>query len=269
MNIPATVDIRNLCVMHRKSGYLLVDSLSLSISHGSSLVILGQSGCGKTMTCRAIIGLLDRNKFHVSGSIAFEGTDLLAMKRQERRALYGKEIAMIPQNPMTAFDPSMRIGAQMQETLLIHGVVARNRAKQYIEEALRQAGLDDPRRVCHCYPYMMSGGMLQRVLIAMASMTSPRLVVADEPTTALDVVHADATVDSFKEIRKRGAAVLLVTHDFSVASRMGGDLLVMKDGKLVEQGRTETLLTHPEQLYTKALLAACRLSSAHITEEVC
>jgi ABC-type dipeptide/oligopeptide/nickel transport system ATPase component len=113
------------------------------------------------MTCRAIIGLLDRNKFHVSGSIAFEGTDLLAMKRQERRALYGKEIAMIPQNPMTAFDPSMRIGAQMQETLLIHGVVARNRAKQYIEEALRQAGLDDPRRVCHSYPYMMSGGMLQ------------------------------------------------------------------------------------------------------------
>ena len=179
---------------------------------------------------------------------------------------------MIPQNPMTAFDPSMRIGKQMKETLAIHSAFDSPQLESKVKEALERAGLDEPDRVYHSYPYTLSGGMLQRVMIAMALMVEAQFIVADEPTTALDVVNRNETVEAFIALREAGAAILLVTHDFSVATQLGGNLLIMKDSKIVETGKTEDILKCPQHAYTKALLAASRLSNtklAHKEEKVC
>lgn len=254
------LNVERLCVAHRKTKQRLVHDLCFSLSPGHSLTVLGQSGCGKTMTCHSIMGLLDARRFQVTGCIAFEGRDLLSMGPRERRGLRGGAMAMIPQNPMTAFDPSARIGSQMRETLALHSALHAAALEERVGQALEQAGLSDVDRVCRSYPHTLSGGMLQRVMIAMALMVNARLIVADEPTTALDVVHRNATVEAFAALRERGTAVLLVTHDFSVAAQLGGSLLVMRDGVLIEGGMVEHLLNAPRQPYTRALLDAYRLS---------
>lgn len=229
-------------------------------------MILGQSGSGKTMTCHSIMGLLNRKLFHVNGSVMFAGQELLGMATKEKSRIYGGEIALIPQNPMTAFDPSMRLGAQMSETLSLHRSLPKRERKSHILNVLAQAGLDEPQRIYRSYPHTLSGGMLQRCTIAMALMVNARLLIADEPTTALDVVTRNATVDAFTTLRNQGAAVLLVTHDFAVAQQLGGHLLVMKDGEIVESGQVQAVLANPQHNYTKALIDAHRLSRS---EEGC
>jgi nickel transport system ATP-binding protein len=252
--------VEHLFVEHIRTKKQLVRNVCFSIRPGGSLIVLGQSGCGKTMTCHSIMGLLDAKLFQVTGSIAFDGRELLSMSRKEKRELYGGEIAMIPQNPMTAFDPSVKVGSQMKETLSLHSNFRGKALEAKVQEALERAGLAEADRVYHSYPYTLSGGMLQRAMIAMALMVKARLVVADEPTTALDVVHRNAIVESFIALREQGTAILLVTHDFSVAAQLGGMLLVMKDSELIESGRVEEVLKTPQQPYTKALLDAYRLS---------
>lgn len=243
-----------------KTQTILVKDISLELNDGESMVILGQSGSGKTMTCRAVMGLLDRKRFSVTGSILFEGTELLSCTYKQREKLYGGAIAMIPQNPMTALDPSMKVGKQMEETLTWHtGLKGRERTKR-VEQALQEAGLQEVERVYTSYPHTLSGGMLQRVTIAMALMVQAKLVLADEPTTALDVAHRNAVIDTFIQLRSRGTAVLIVTHDFSVAAQMGGQVLVMKQGEVVERGEVRRLLAQPKAGYTKELLAAAQLS---------
>ncbi len=238
----------------------LVEALSFEIPEGRSLTLLGQSGCGKTMTCRAVMDLLDPRVFSVSGEIRFGNRDLTALSEKEKRRLYGREIAFVPQNPMTALDPSMRIGRQMEETLKIHTADDAARRAGRIAAALRKAGLEEPDRILRSYPHMLSGGMLQRVLIAMAMMTDAKLVIADEPTTALDLVHRNEILDEFILLRESGAAVLVVTHDFAAALRLGGDLLVMQNGRAVESGDARAVYDAPRQEYTKALVEASRLS---------
>lgn len=261
------IKVENLCVRLQKSKQLLVDGMEFSISPGESLTILGQSGSGKTMTCHAMMGLLDTKKFQVTGNVLFKSQNLISLMRKERQKVYGGCIAMIPQNPMTAFDPSMRIGKQMKETLAIHSDFAPPMLERKVKEALERAGLDEPDRVYHSYPYTLSGGMLQRVMIAMALMVDAQFIVADEPTTALDVVNRNETVESFIALREAGAAILLVTHDFSVATQLGGDLLIMKDSKIVENGKTGDILKSPQHPYTKALLEASRLSNTKVHKE--
>ena len=253
--------VKNLAVTHKKSDSTLVSDVSFSLGAGQSLVILGQSGSGKTMTCHALMCLLDGTRFGVSGSVRYRGAELLTMKPRDARRLYGGEIVMIPQNPLTALNPSARIGAQMTETLALHAE-RRGDVKLRICEALERAGLAEPQRVFRSYPHMLSGGMLQRVTIAMALMANAGLIVADEPTTALDVVHRNATVEAFKALRDNGAGVLLVTHDFSVASQLGGELLVMQDSRVVESGAVDAILAAPQHEYTRALLDAHRLTKS-------
>ncbi len=252
--------VEHLYVEHRKTGKQLVRDVCFSVSRGESLTVLGQSGSGKTMTCHSIMGLLDPKRFQVTGRIVFDGKEVLSMSRKERMKLYGGEIAMIPQNPMTAFNPSAKIGKQMKETLALHTDFRTAALEEKSKEALERAGLSEVDRVYRSYPHMLSGGMLQRVMIAMALMVNARLVVADEPTTALDVIHRNAAVESFLALRSQGTAILLVTHDFSVADQLGGPLLIMKDSEIIERGKTEEVLKNPRQPYTKALLDACRLS---------
>ncbi len=254
------IKAEHLCVQLNKSKKVLVRDVSFSISPGESLMILGQSGSGKTMTCHSIMSLLDPKRFKVTGNLYIGDYDLLSLGIKEKRKLYGGMVTMIPQNPMTAFDPSMKIGGQMKETLRLHSDLPSAALECRAKQALKNAGLDDPDRVYGSYPYALSGGMLQRVMIAMALMVDASLIVADEPTTALDVANRNATVEAFIALRARGAGVLLVTHDFSVAAQFGGKLLIMKDSEIIEEGMSEQVLKNPKQPYTRALLEASCLS---------
>ena len=255
--------VTNLSVFMGGTKAAIVRDVSFSMHKGQSLIILGQSGSGKTMTCKAILGILGR-PFQATGSIDFSGVNLIKLTGRRRRSVYGSQIALIAQNPMTAFNPSARVGKQMEETLRIHTGLPHKQAKEKCLCALEQAGLVNGSTVFESYPHMLSGGMLQRVMIAMTLMTDARLVVADEPTTALDVAHRKEAVDSFIRLRERGTAILLVTHDLAVAARLGGHLLIMKDGEIVERGELAAVLASPRHPYTKTLISAARLSDEHL-----
>jgi len=251
--------VDNLTITLRKENRALVSGLSFRLGAGESLVLLGQSGCGKSMSCRAVMGLLDR-RFAVDGSITLDGTELTGLRERERSGIYGRRIAFIPQNPMTALDPSVPVERQMGETLSLHTNLSRAQRRGRLRQALAGAGLGETERVCASRPGMLSGGMLQRVLIAMALSTGAELVIADEPTTALDVVHRNEIVDTFAALQERGMSVLFVTHDFAAALRLDGKILVMRDGAVVERGSTREVYALPRHEYTKALVRAAALS---------
>lgn len=255
------IEIKNLEVTIKQEGCRVVRGIDFSLGEGESLILLGQSGCGKTMTCHSIMGLLDPRKFIVSGQIIYGGRDILTLTGRERRKLYGGEIAFVPQNPMTALDPSMRIGKQMLETLLLHRVMSKKEGKNVVLEAIEGAGLKDCQRVFYSYPFELSGGMLQRVLIAMVLMVRARLVIADEPTTALDVVNRNETIAAFTQLRERGTGVLMVTHDFAAAVQLGGKIVIMNEGEIVEEGAASDILCLPQHSYTKNLIEASVLNS--------
>lgn len=202
--------IDHLSINLRSGTDNLVSEISFAIKEGESLILLGQSGSGKTMTCSAVLNLLDPKKFKVSGSVFFGETDLLNSSEKQRRGIYGNQIVYIPQNPMTALDPSMRIGRQMDETLRLHSDKSRQQRYNYILRLLHDVGLDDPDRVYRAYPHMLSGGMLQRVIIAMAMMLDAKFVLADEPTTALDVIHRNGIIDLFSQMKANGVGILMV-----------------------------------------------------------
>ena len=225
-------------------------------------ITIGQSGSGKTMTCSAVLNLLDPKKFKVSGSIFFGETDLLNSSEKQRRGIYGNQIVYIPQNPMTALDPSMRIGRQMDETLRLHSDKSRQQRYNYILRLLHDVGLDDPDRVYRAYPHMLSGGMLQRVIIAMAMMLDAKFVLADEPTTALDVIHRNGIIDLFSQMKANGVGIFMVTHDFATALQLGGNVLVMKEGKIIESGEVQSVFDHTTEPYTRSLIEAYSLSCA-------
>ncbi len=252
--------IKDLSICLKKDRKPLVRNLSFTLNCGESVVLLGQSGCGKTMTCHAVTGLLNPNVFLTEGSISFCGTELIGLPDRKRRSIYGCRIAFVPQNPMTALDPSMKIGKQMDETLRLHTDLNPEQRRQKILRALEEAGLSDALRVAASFPFHLSGGMLQRVLIAMALITDAGLILADEPTTALDVVHRNEIVDAFVKLRDRGAAILFVTHDFSAALRLGGNVIIMRDGEILETGKTRDVYASPGTDYTRALVKASALS---------
>lgn len=252
--------VKNLQITALGENRELVKGIDFSVSQGESVILLGQSGSGKTMTCRAVMGLLDPKKFSVKGKILSDDRDLLTMPLRERLGIYGGDIAFIPQNPMTALDPSVRIGRQMDETLALHGKASKSERKARILESLTQAGLPDGAEIYSAYPHMLSGGMLQRVLIAMTMMGQAKIVIADEPTTALDVIHRNETIDSFIRLRQNGTGIFMVTHDFSAAVQLGGRVMIMKEGNILERGQVKEVLSAPKADYTKALISASSLS---------
>ncbi len=256
--------VKNLCIVANSESKELVRNVNFCLAEGESLILLGQSGSGKTLTCQAIMGLLDPKRFSIRGEILFEGRNLLTASLQERMRLYGGDIAFIPQNPMTALDPSMRIGPQMDETLALHSRTPKAARKVKILESLSRTGLPDVEKLYRAYPHMLSGGMLQRVLIAMTMMGEAKIVIADEPTTALDVIHRNETMNSFVQLRQNGVGIFMVTHDFSAAVQLGGDGMVMKDGLLLERGSIHDIVAAPHAPYTKDLIAASALSRTRI-----
>ena len=253
------LQVEHLTIRHRDTQNILVNDIGFTLEQAGTFTLIGQSGSGKTMTCRAILGILSRRGFQIQGKICFDGTDLLVLKERERSRYYGSQIAFIPQNPMTALDPSRKVWHQMAEFLRLHQPMTKKDALSLCEKALTETGLHDTGRIFGSLPGQLSGGMLQRVLIALAIAGNARLIIADEPTTALDAVHRDQAVEQLLHLRERGCALLLVTHDFHVVHHAKGQVLILKDGRMVEQGDSEEILQNPQSEYTKALLDAVHL----------
>ncbi|MBR0858093.1 ABC transporter ATP-binding protein [Bradyrhizobium liaoningense] len=250
-----TLQVQGLRVAIGASNVLRGVTLELQPREVRGLV--GESGAGKSMLGRAVLGLLPANATITSGSIAFEGVDLLAMGEAERRKLLGRRIALIPQDPMTSLNPVKRVGAQIERLLRHHLGLSRRAALARAAELLAEVAIRDPLRVLSLYPHEISGGMRQRVLIAMAFACDPALVIADEPTTALDVTVQRQVLQLVERLRQRhGSAVLMVTHDLGVVAKICRSMTVLHAGRVLEDGDTADVLARPRHAYTRALLAA-------------
>ena len=231
--------------------------VSLEVEPGEVRGLVGESGAGKSMLGRAVLGLLPANAIITSGRIAFEGRDLLKMREAERRGLLGRRIALIPQDPMTSLNPVKRVGAQIGRLLRHHLGLSKRAALLRATELLTEVAIRDPQRVLSLYPHEISGGMRQRVLIAMAFACDPSLVIADEPTTALDVTVQRQVLQLVERLRRRyGSAVLFITHDLGVVAKICRSMTVLHAGRVLEEGETADVLARPRHAYTRALLAA-------------
>jgi oligopeptide/dipeptide ABC transporter ATP-binding protein len=235
-----------------------VDGVSFSISRGQTLGIVGESGCGKSVTALTIMRLLDTPPAQIaSGEILFEGRDILSMPEEKMRHLRGNEMAMIFQEPMTSLNPVFTVGRQIEEAVSLHLRVNKREARDRTIEALRLVGINSPERRVKQYPHEMSGGMRQRVMIAMALSCEPKLLIADEPTTALDVTIQAQILELIRKIQAdTGTALMLITHDLGVVAEMVHDVVVMYAGRVVEQGTVHDVLLQPKHPYTEGLLAS-------------
>ncbi|WP_315702821.1 MULTISPECIES: ABC transporter ATP-binding protein [unclassified Bradyrhizobium] len=251
----AILTIDNLHVAIGSSNVLR--GVSLSVEAGEVRGLVGESGAGKSMVGRSIFGLLPAKAAVAAGGITFEGRDLLTMPERERRSLLGRRIALIPQDPMTSLNPVKRIGAQMGAILQHHLNLSKRAAHDRAAALLAEVAIRDPSRVLELYPHELSGGMRQRVLIAMAFACDPALVIADEPTTALDVTVQRQVLQLVERLRLRhGAAILFVTHDLGVVAKICRSMTVLHAGRVLEDGATADVLARPRHAYTRALLAA-------------
>ena len=229
-----------------------VDGVSFEVEKGEILGIVGESGSGKSVTSSSIIHLLPAKTGKiVGGSIDFNGTDVLKLSQKELLEFRGKDISMIFQNPMTSLSPVFKVGSQMVEMICAHQKVTKAEARNMAEEALKRVGIPDARRRMEAYPYELSGGMCQRVIIAMSVCSKPQMIIADEPTTALDVTVQAQVLDLLKELRdKYGTAILLITHNLGVVWDMCDSVIVMYAGKTVEYAPCIDLYNHPLHPYT-------------------
>ncbi len=249
---------------HTREGIVrAVDGVSYSVHPGETLGIVGESGSGKSVSCYALLGLLPKLTARIeSGTAQFGGGDLLRSTPRELRKIRGKRIAMIFQDPMTALNPFLTVGAQLIEPLVRHDRLSRRKARDRAVEMLTAVGIQDAPRRLRAYPHQFSGGMRQRVMIAMALITRPELLIADEPTTALDVTVQAQILELIKQMqRELGMAVLLVTHDMGVVAGTCDRVLVMYAGRIVESAPTAELFARPRHPYTEALLQS--LPAAH------
>jgi peptide/nickel transport system ATP-binding protein len=257
MTAVLTVHDLHVAIGHRGSTANVLRGAGLEVGAGEVRGLVGESGAGKSMLGRAVLGLLPANAVITAGTILFEGRDLVAMPEPERRSLLGRRIALIPQDPMTSLNPVKRVGAQIAALLRHHLALSKRDAIERAAELLTEVAIREPRRVLQLYPHEISGGMRQRVLIAMAFACDPSLVIADEPTTALDVTVQRQVLQLVERLRQRhGAAILFVTHDLGVVAKICRTMTVLHAGRVLEEGETADVLAKPRHPYTRALLAA-------------
>jgi peptide/nickel transport system ATP-binding protein len=234
-----------------------VDGVSLSVEKGRTLAIVGESGSGKSVTAQAIMGLVNKKAARVSGEIWLDGQELIALPQDEMQELMGMEIAMIFQDPMSSLHPFYRIGDQIVEAIRAHRSIGRAAARREVLEMLRHVGIPAVERRIDAYPHQLSGGMRQRVMIAMALINSPALLIADEPTTALDVTVQAQILELIQRLQGEfGTTVILITHDLGIVADVADDVAVMYGGRIVELASASELYTQPEMPYTLGLLSS-------------
>ncbi|QHW33459.1 ABC transporter ATP-binding protein [Paenibacillus rhizovicinus] len=233
-----------------------VDDVSLQVREGEIVCIVGESGSGKSITAMSVMGLVEAPAGQVAGgSIAFNGEDLLKLSRNELRTIRGNEIAMIFQEPMTSLNPVLRIGEQLMEPLMEHQKLSKKAARKRAIELIGEVGISRAEQIANSYPHELSGGMLQRIMIAIAISCGPKLLIADEPTTALDVTIQAQILDMLRRFKEEsGMSILLITHDLGVVAEMADYVVVMYSGKIVEEGEVVALFENPKHPYTQGLL---------------
>lgn len=234
-----------------------VDGLNFHVEAGETVAIVGESGCGKSVTSMSILRLIPEPPGKIAGSIRFNGRDLLKLSDREMRAIRGNEISMIFQEPMTSLNPVLSIGKQIGEALRLHQGLSKSQAEARAVEMLKLVGIPAPEKRVKEYPHQLSGGMRQRVMIAIALACNPKLLIADEPTTALDVTIQAQILDLMRDLKHRvGAAIVLITHDLGVVAEVAERVIVMYAGRKVEEAPVRELFNNPKHPYTKGLLGA-------------
>jgi oligopeptide/dipeptide ABC transporter ATP-binding protein len=240
----------------KKGPVRAVDDVSLTLYQGKSLALVGESGCGKTMLALSILGLIPSPPGKItSGEVLFARKDLTRASEKDLRAIRGNEISMIFQEPMSALNPVFRVGAQISEPLIFHKRLTKNQAREKGIELLKLVGIPAPEKRYNDFPHQLSGGMRQRVIIAMALACSPRIILADEPTTALDVTIQAQILDLIKDLQEKSrTSTVLITHDLGVVAQVCDEMAVMYAGRIVEHGSVTDILTSPGHPYTRGLL---------------
>ncbi len=253
------LEVTDLTVEFGRRRIRAVDGVGFALNPGERLGIIGESGSGKTVTALAVMGLLPENA-HATGSIRWRSQELLGRREKELAALRGNAMSMVFQEPMTALDPTMKVGRQVAEAYVLHRGDAGDPARERVLPMLDAVGLSDPERVADAYPHQLSGGQRQRVILAMALINGPDLVICDEPTTALDVTVQARVLELLDRVlTEEGAACLFISHDLAVVSQVCDHVLVMLDGRIVESGPREQLFNEPRHPYTRGLVATARL----------
>jgi peptide/nickel transport system ATP-binding protein len=255
----ALLEVENLQVHFRTPDGVnrAVDGVSFHVEEGETLAIVGESGCGKSVTAMSMLRLIPQPPGRIAGAIRFEGRDLLALDDRAMRGIRGNDISMIFQEPMTSLNPVLSIGRQLGETLRLHQGLDHKAAQARAVAMLNLVGISEPGRRLGEYPHQMSGGMRQRVMIAMALACNPKVLIADEPTTALDVTIQAQILDLMAELKRRiGAAIILITHDLGVVAEVAERVMVMYAGRKVEEAPVDALFRVPRHPYTQGLLGA-------------
>lgn len=258
MNSEYLLEVKNLkTAFNTEDGVVrAIDNLSFAVESGKTLAVVGESGCGKSVTAMSILGLVqDANGIIEGGSINFEGQDLTSLSKEQMRKIRGNRISMIFQEPMTALNPVFTVGQQIGEVFRIHRGYSKSKARQAALQMLQQVSIPDPEKRLDEYPFQLSGGMRQRVVIAMALSCHPSLLIADEPTTALDVTIQAQILHLMKSLQKdHGTSILFITHDLGVVAEVADHVVVMYAGKAVEYGAVEDIFNNPTHPYTQGLL---------------
>ena len=264
------LEVKNLTIgFPGESGMrTVVDDVSFCVGYGEIVGIVGESGSGKSMTVQTIMGLKNRDAHIMSGEILFDGKDLLRISDEELSKIQGNDMSMVFQEPMTSLNPVKKIGWQVAESLKIHTPMPDEEIHGRVVEILANVGLPKPEELCQKYPHQLSGGMRQRVMIAMAMICWPKLLIADEPTTALDVTVQAQILQLLRKIHmEANTSILFISHDLNVIKEVCQKVIVMYQGKIVETGYTEDVLYHPKHDYTKHLIAAIPRNQEDIRED--
>ena len=258
-----SVEQLSISFVDKEGKNCVVDNLSFELHKGQTIGLVGESGSGKSVSMMSVMRLLNEKKVEYSGRIVFhkdgKDIDLLSLKPSQIRTMRGSRIAMIFQEPMTSLNPSMLCGEQVMESLRLHLKMNRQQAEQRTLELFKEVLLPDPKKVFQSYPHEISGGQKQRVMIAMAMACNPDILIADEPTTALDVTVQKTIIELMKTLQKNhNMSIIFITHDLGVVAQIADDILVLYRGKKVEEGPVKIIFSHPQHAYTKGLLA-CRV----------
>ena len=249
--------VENISIFLKKKNIknCLVENISFELKEGECLGILGESGSGKSLTCKSIMGLLDSKSFFTEGKAIYNGKNLLEAKGEDLRKLRGKEIAMILQNPMTCFDPLYTVGYQIAETFVEHTSLSAQEIKMKSIEILEKMQLKNPEDILSKFPHQLSGGMLQRIMIGLALAINPNFIIADEPTTAIDAITQFEIMKEFQKIKKSGkVGMIFISHDLGVISEIADHVIVMNKGKVVSQGKKDEVFSQTEDEFTKMLI---------------